>query len=100
MLSEPTLTRRSFVKAGGALVVTIAALPDAFTSNGASAAAATPDAASLASWLEIKSDGSIVARTGRTEMGIAMSAYYPQMIAEELYVRPESISLVMGDTDR
>lgn len=99
-LSQPTLTRRDFVKVGGALVVTVAALPDVFTSNGASAEAATPDATSLASWLEINADGTIIAKTGRAEMGIGMSAYYPQMIAEELSVRPESISLVMADTDR
>ncbi len=29
-----------------------------------------------------------------------MSAYYAQAIAEELSVRPETISLVLGDTDR
>src|SRR5260221_9557764 len=29
-----------------------------------------------------------------------MSAYYAQAIAEELCVRPETISLVLGDTDR
>src|SRR5262249_11448035 len=93
-------TRRQFVKVGGALVVTVAALPDAFTSNGAGAEAATPDATNLASWLEIKADGSVVAKTGRAEMGVGMSAYYPQLIAEELSVRPEMVSLVMADTDR
>ncbi len=36
------------------------------------------------SWLEIRHDGTILARTGRTEIGTGMSAYYPQMIAEEL----------------
>ena len=29
-----------------------------------------------------------------------MSAFYPQMIAEELRVRPECITLMMGDTDK
>ncbi len=29
-----------------------------------------------------------------------MSAYYAQVIAEELCVQPESITLLMGDTDR
>ena len=54
----------------------------------------------LASWLEIHSDNTILARTGRTETGTGMSAYYAQAIAEELCVRPETISLVLGDTDR
>ena len=29
-----------------------------------------------------------------------MSAYYAQVIAEELSVQPESITLLMGDTDK
>ena len=29
-----------------------------------------------------------------------MSAYYAQVIAEELYVQPEAITLLMGDTDK
>ena len=95
---ESTLTRRDFVKVGGALFVTIA-LRDSLSI----ARAAEPgvlDATKLASWLEIRADGTIVARTGRAEMGVGMSAYYPQMIAEELSVKPESITLIMGDTDR
>jgi len=46
----------------------------------------------LASWLEIHSDNTILARTGRTETGTGMSASYAQAIAEELCVRPETIS--------
>ncbi|WP_321476656.1 molybdopterin cofactor-binding domain-containing protein [uncultured Paludibaculum sp.] len=89
-----TLTRRGFVQAGGALFVSIG-LP-----------AATPDSASsvdptrLASWLEIRSDSTILMRTGRTETGTGMSAFYAQTAAEELNVRPETITLVLGDTDK
>ena len=100
MINEPTLTRRSFVKIGGGLVVTLAALPDAFTPNGADADAAVLDATRLNSWLEIKADGRVIARTGRAEMGVGMAAYFRQTVAEELNLRPESIDLVMGDTDR
>jgi CO/xanthine dehydrogenase Mo-binding subunit len=63
-------------------------------------AANTLDASRVASWLELHSDGTILARTGRTETGTGMSGYYAQAIAEELRVRPEVISLVLGDTDR
>ena len=52
------------------------------------------------SWLEIRQDNTILVRTGRTEIGTGMSAYYAQVIAEELCVQPESITLLMGDTDR
>lgn len=49
---------------------------------------------------KIRDDSTILMRTGRTETGTGMSAYYAQMIAEELNVRPEAITLVLGDTDR
>lgn len=99
-ITEPTLTRRGFVKAGGALFVSTFVLPDLLSLDGASVEASTLDAAKLGSWLEIRDDGTILMRTGRGEMGIHMSAYYRQMVAEELYVRPEMVDLVMADTDR
>jgi nicotinate dehydrogenase subunit B len=92
------LTRRGFVKAGGALFVSLG-IP-----AGLSAQAAEPqtslDPTLLASWLEIRNDNTILMRTGRTETGTGMSAFYAQMIAEELSVRPEAITLILGDTDK
>jgi CO/xanthine dehydrogenase Mo-binding subunit len=96
----PIISRRGFVKTGGALFVSLA-IPLRF--SGLAAAAGSPasmDPTSLASWLEIRSDNTIVARTGRTETGVGITGYYPQTIAEELNVQPETITLIMGDTDR
>jgi CO/xanthine dehydrogenase Mo-binding subunit len=96
---NPTLTRRDFVKAGGALFVTFAlpgGVPGASTTE---AAEHTLDPTKLASWLEIRADGAIVARTGKTETGTSASAYYAQVIAEELDVDPSTITMVMGHTD-
>jgi nicotinate dehydrogenase subunit B len=94
----PTLTRRGFIKVGGALMVS-------FTFPGLSAAEnaevqACPATTQLASWLEIRQDNTILVRTGRTEIGTGMSAFYAQVIAEELSVKPEAITLLMGDTDK
>jgi nicotinate dehydrogenase subunit B len=93
----PRLTRRGFVKMSGALMVS-------FTFPGLSAIAAEEQPATatshLTSWLEIRHDNTILVRTGRTEIGTGMSAFYAQVIAEELSVEPESITLVMGDTDK
>src|SRR5262249_29443625 len=36
----------------------------------------------------------------RAEIGTGSSAFYAQTIAEELNVRPEAITLIMGDTDK
>src|ERR1700722_618408 len=93
----PTLTRRGFVKLGGALMVSFQ-----FPALSAMAAEVKPASTTthLVSWLEIRQDNTILVRTGRTEIGTGMSAYYAQVIAEELCVQPESITLLMGDTDR
>src|SRR3984957_13923325 len=93
----PRLTRRGFVKMGGALMVSFA-----FDGLSSIAAEVKPAAETrqLASWLEIRQDNTILVRTGRTEIGTGMSAYYAQVIAEELSVQPESITLLMGDTDK
>src|SRR5262245_27060218 len=94
--SELTVTRRDFVKIGGALFVTMA-LPSSLP--GTAEAATTLDATKLLSWLEIHADGTILARTGKTETGTSASAFYAQVIAEELDVDPASITMVMGHTD-
>lgn len=94
------MKRRDFIRIGGGALLVTVALPDAFTPSGACAEASSLDATKLVSWLEIRADGTIIARTGKAEMGVGMSAYYPQMVAEELRVRPETITLIMGDTDR
>jgi CO/xanthine dehydrogenase Mo-binding subunit len=101
----PTITRRGFVEAGGALFVSLA-IPGGFMAlaeenkNKYVPTAGGLDPTLAASWLEIREDNTILARTGRTETGVGMSAYYAQTIAEELSVRPETITLILGDTDR
>jgi nicotinate dehydrogenase subunit B len=92
------ITRRGFVKLGGALFVSFA-VPAEFSALAAENNSSL-DPSQLASWLEIRSNDTILVRTGRTETGTGMSGYYPQAVAEELRVRPETISLIMGDTDK
>src|ERR1700710_1050465 len=92
------ITRRGFVETGGALFVSLAFFdtrPIHAAENQTSL-----DPTQFGSWIEIHSDSSILMRTGRTETGTGMSAYYAQMIAEELNVRPEAITLILGDTDK
>jgi nicotinate dehydrogenase subunit B len=92
----PRLTRRGFLQSGGALIVSLASP----RTKAQAANPATPSRnISVASWLELRDDGTIIVRTGRTEIGTGMSGYYPQVIAEELCVRPDTIRLIMGDTD-
>ena len=90
------ISRRGFVKMGGALFVSLAVpahLRPAPQQNSA-------DPSLLASWMEIRADNTILVRTGRTETGTGMSGYYAQAVAEELNVLPEMVSLITGDTDK
>ena len=84
------LTRREFAKTTAGVL---------FVSLGGQAQG-TMDQSRLEAWLEIHTDGSIIARTGRGETGTGASAFYAQVAAEELSVRPETVTLIMGDTDR
>jgi CO/xanthine dehydrogenase Mo-binding subunit len=100
-----TLSRRQFVKTGGALFVGFALVGrDVF--NGTVAAAAgsknSLDAALASSWFEIHADNTMVLRTGKVDFGQTTAhTAYKQIVAEELNVRFEAItSVVMGDTDR
>src|SRR5579875_2546952 len=97
-LSQPEITRRGFVKTGGALFVSLAMLSR--SGSAAGEAQTAPTQTPIAAWLEIRSDNSVLVRTGRAEIGTGMSAFYSQVVAEELSVRPEMIRLIMGDTDR
>ncbi len=98
---KTALTRRGFVKIGGALFVSLAVPAEHLVR--AQDNQRSPDLANLsplASWLEVRNDNTILVRTGRTEIGTGMSAFYAQTVAEELRVKPEAITLLMGDTDR
>lgn len=114
MKSTPlTLTRRGFVQLGGTLFVSLAMPVRAFAfaadAGVTGAGAALPqDPAQpqpptgtrpASAWIEIHSDNTITVRTGRAEIGTGMSGFYPQVVAEELNVKPGTITLIMGDTD-
>jgi nicotinate dehydrogenase subunit B len=106
-------SRASFLRAGGALVIGMA-FP-------AAASAATPDATPetvgpltkiptvgpsvgvqpgvLSSWLAIAADGSVTGFSGKVDLGQGNQTALSQVIAEELYVPIDSVTLVMGNTD-
>jgi len=97
-----TLSRGKLVKGSGALIVALG-VPAAFTASTGTAASAslTLDPGPVSSWLEIHADNSILMKTGRAEMGQgSAAAAFAQIVADELDVPYESISVLMGDTDR
>jgi CO/xanthine dehydrogenase Mo-binding subunit len=100
-------TRRDFLKAGGALVVSFS-VPGCAVDNAARTAAALPaagaawpasiDGDALDSWLRIGADGSVTASVGKIEAGMGISTAFTQVVAEELDVPIDRVTIVMGDT--
>jgi len=107
---NPTnFSRRSLLKAGGALVVSIGA-PVAFdtvlgidaahaqTGNTASGTKPplTPD--QLSTYIAVNGDGSVSAFFGKMDMGQGLFAAIGQIVAEELDVPFKTVKVLMGDT--
>src|SRR6516225_1622928 len=97
------VSRRSLLKAGGALVVSIGT-PVAFdTVLGIGEAFAqgakpplTPD--QLSSYIAINADGTVSAFFGKMDMGQGLFVAIAQMVAEELDVPFKAVTVIMGDT--
>jgi CO/xanthine dehydrogenase Mo-binding subunit len=98
------LSRRDFVKAGGALFVGFALIGSDELIQTANAAVNknSLDPALPQSWIEIHPDNTILIRTGKSDFGQGTTfTAYRQIVAEELSTTFESITTVVtGDTDR
>lgn len=99
-----TLTRRQFVKTGGALIVGFSLAGKSLWDKTAEAAVGknSLDATLANSWFEIHADNTILMRTGKVDFGQTTAhTAYKQIVAEELNLPFEAITaVVMGDTDR
>jgi CO/xanthine dehydrogenase Mo-binding subunit len=103
-MDRATLTRRQFVKTGGALIVGFSLAGKNLWDKAieASAGKNSLDASLSSSWFEIHADNTLILRTGKVDFGQSTAhTAYKQIVAEELNVRYEAITpVVMGDTDR
>ena len=94
------INRRDILRAGSGLII-------AFASGVASAQQkSTPHIApgktlkadEVDGYLDIKQDGSVVVYCGKVDLGTGLRIAIPQMVAEELGVSLQSITLIEGDT--
>src|SRR5471030_2598268 len=98
-----SITRRSALLGGGALVVSIGAavsLETVLSIGKAYAQGAkpplTPD--QLSSYIAVNADGSVAAYFGKMDMGHGLFVAIGQIVAEELDVPFKSVKVIMGDT--
>src|SRR5580700_6929182 len=107
---KASLSRRQFVKTGGALVAVVAfvgpSVLKAQDFQGPKVTGApfknTLDPTLPTSWIEIHPDNTVLIRTGKSDFGQGTTfTAYRQIVAEELSVPVEAITTVVaGDTDR
>jgi nicotinate dehydrogenase subunit B len=100
---ERDFSRRSVLKAGGALVVSVGMPISLDTVLGINAALAqgakpplTPD--QLSSYIAVNADGTVSAFFGKMDMGQGLFVAIGQMVAEELDVPFKTVRVIMGDT--
>ena len=85
-----TVSRRDFLKASGALVVSFSMAPLASRYSAAQgpfdAHPSHIDPSKLDSWIAVGADGTVTAYTGKCDFGQGMFTAQTQLVAEELAV--------------
>src|SRR6266567_4038911 len=94
-----SLSRREFLKASGALIVS-AAGPAIIGETLAQTASGKPPLVptELDSWVAILPDGRVTAFFGKMDMGQSLDIAIAQIVADELDVDVDKVDVVMGDT--
>ena len=94
--------RRDFLKAAGALGTLIIgfrmAAGEAHAQFGIAPIPGSPAGGQLDSWLAIAADGSITAYSGKEELGQGIATAQQQLVAEELSVPFDRVTLIYCDT--
>src|SRR5205814_1013441 len=101
-LSRAGLSRRAFVKASGALIVSFSAarvLERVGVAQGQFGTRLSHvDPKQLDSWIAVDAEGIVTAYTGKCEFGQGMLTVQTQLVAEELSVPIERVTLIQCDT--
>jgi nicotinate dehydrogenase subunit B len=96
-------SRRKFLKSGAALIVGFSLGGNAFAYSrtekpGAVAPGKTLDPNTVDAFLSIHPDGTITVFTGKVDLGTGNMTALAQVVAEEMYVPMEAVTMVQGDT--
>lgn len=91
------LDRRGFLAGTAGLLVTLA-LPAAAQSDEHGGSADGVPAARLDSWLAVDAQGRVTASVGKIDAGLGIPTAFAQIVADELDVPIERVTIRMGDT--
>jgi CO/xanthine dehydrogenase Mo-binding subunit len=91
-------SRRSFLKTGGALVVTFAFGPPKFVTAAGAATAKTVATDEVDAFLAIDAQGRVTVYSGKVDLGTGLETAMAQIAAEELSVPLDHVTVIQGDT--
>jgi nicotinate dehydrogenase subunit B len=91
------LDRRAVLRAAGALVVTFTIRP-AFSRTPAGPASKTVSPDEVEGFLAIASDGRVTAYSGKVDLGTGVLTALTQIVADELDVPMDHVTIIQGDT--
>jgi CO/xanthine dehydrogenase Mo-binding subunit len=91
-------SRKTFLKGGGALVVGFSFGTAGLAGKAQAGAFPIVDHGQLDSWLSIDTKGMVTVRSGRVDQGQGKQTSYAQIVADELDVRFDAVSVILGDT--
>jgi nicotinate dehydrogenase subunit B len=99
-----TLSRRTFLKGSGLLVVSVgaAAVAGPFTADAAAQAAGPypdPNFRQLDSWIVIHENNTATFYVGKTDCGQGTGTAFRQMMSDELDIAYDKTTCIMGSTD-
>jgi isoquinoline 1-oxidoreductase len=96
---NPFIDRRDFLKGLGAGLLLVLTSRSAWTQESGRSFASHELPKEISAWLHIASDGQVQVFTGKVEVGQNIRTSLAQLVAEELRVPFDSITMIMGDTD-
>jgi nicotinate dehydrogenase subunit B len=99
---DNAISRRGFLKGSGALIVSFGTAsvvdPAAVAQGPFDTRIQQVDPRQLDAWIAVGADGRVTAHTGKCELGQGMHTAQTQLVAEELSVPFERVSLIQCDT--
>ena len=97
------VSRRDFLAAGGALIVSFSLLPGAGRAQAPSAPGlpgSLGNTPMLDAWIRVDADGGVTVFTGKVELGQGIKTALIQIAAEQIGIEPVRLRLVTADTAR
>ena len=93
-----SLSRRAFLKGGGALIVTFTLYPRSTAAQTSRDVAKSVNPDEVGSYLAIDGKGMVTLYSGKVELGTVAVTAITQMAAEELSVPFARVTTIQGDT--